>query len=71
MNFFTIVEILGFGGLDLMIGSEEIGSLSSMEDDGSEKCEEVEEHTSYELYHDEGFIWGGKWLRVMGNGGWG
>ncbi|KAB2637082.1 hypothetical protein D8674_027616 [Pyrus ussuriensis x Pyrus communis] len=79
MNFFTIVEILGFGGLDLTTVSEEMRSLSFMKDDRLEKCEEVEEHTLYELITNPkrrfnelrhgATLPGRKWLWVMGNGG--
>ncbi|CAN6712953.1 unnamed protein product [Malus baccata var. baccata] len=55
MNFFTIEEMLRFEGLDLTMADEEAGCLSFLEDEGSEKCEDVEERASYELYHDEGF----------------
>ncbi|KAM1237049.1 hypothetical protein FF1_038056 [Malus domestica] len=55
MNFFTIVEMLGSEGLDLTMAREEAGCLSFLEDEGSEKCEDVEERASYELYRDEGF----------------
>lgn len=53
---------LGSGdGLDLTTAreDEDVGclSLNSAEEDGSEeKCDDVEERASYELYRDEGFI---------------
>lgn len=48
--------MLGSDALDLTTAREDVGSLSSVEDEGSEKCDEVEERASYELYRDEGFI---------------
>lgn len=48
--------MLGSEGLDLTTAREEAGCLSSLEDEGLEKCEKVEERASYELYRDEGFI---------------
>lgn len=63
INFFTIVVRLGSGdGLDLTTAREDenVGcgclSLNSAEEDGSEKCDDVEERASYELYRDEAFI---------------
>ncbi|KAM2035142.1 hypothetical protein TB1_037400 [Malus domestica] len=47
--------MLGSEGLDLTMAREEAGCLSFLEDEGSEKCEDVEERASYELYRDDGF----------------